>query len=902
MNQSNIPYKRIYKRIYNPLRNMQTKKLMHIHIGGAPKIKKKYSIPSSTEKMYNPSRYMASTKTKKTREGRAQREGESHVAHKLYDYKKLQKKITEYNTKKEEVKSKLTAEGKSTKEYKSNDTLKKLKKEIRQLGNIKPEIKIDSNYIERISKQVNKSVAKYENKQKYYEDATDKLKHDSVDFMKNRTEYIKNGKPELSKKLESLATHDHTKMAFITLPGVKPKPVNKLKYSDFDNNPKVTNAYLDQFKTVNDSITKINKDFNINALSATSKVELAKELHKITKNGILDPNAQEQHFLKAVTDIAYKDKYYSTLSSKSKSAANNYIKSSGLYKEPITEPPELNLKQQKVALEQRLRKSDSLTVDEKIKLNTEIGNLDKQLKQSPEGLDKQIRAQETQLRNMSRFDPKYAEMSLALDRLKEHRENIDIMQKADFAEDTKLISSELAKLKEKRIMGNFATTNMNIPIDTVRHGNASAFTPISVSDTLKKKLADLDAKSKLIQLKQNLSLQNAESSTNINKTPQNNLKKQRKQNKLAKQIANIEANKQHVLAQIQKHEHAKQLQNTITELAHMTPEIREKFKDDLQGKSKDELTTMHKNMEAKLSNFKDNPALQKVMQRNIEQVKAVIRVEDFKQQVDGNPNLIGAQKEYIKQLITPDMTPEDIGQLTTKVISDKELNFRFVKQIADKKAANTMSERINAKQALINAKQARKINLNSKSLLARVSSKLSGTPESITQLKKEATATKHYSEDVKQSAQLISSAVADGKMTPKKAKQLLHIFTTRHSGYLPPESMELLRQIANQKQPKNHIYTKAAINKSPPPGRPPPPKRQNRPLPPIPQNRPLPPLSPPDMPQNISSNYDTPKGPSIQHTYNIPKPRINQPNANSTYMTIDELKKEEPEYMTIGNY
>ena len=402
----------------------------------------KNPLKKSTKKWYNPRRYLAFTQTKKKRELRAQRRDESHVAHKLYYYKELQTKILEYDNKK----TKLKTAGLTDSQIEKEPDIQKIKNKIRALGNINQDVKINSSYIKKIGKLADAGIAKYSEKKKYYEDATDKLKHDSVEFIKNRAEYIKNGKPELTKKLDSLTTHDPTKMAIIRVPGQAPKAVNKLKYSDFKvDDIKVTDAYLDQFKTVNESIIKINKDFNIDHLSPERRIELARELHKITVDGIYDPDKQEKHFLTAVTEIAYKDKYYNALDAKSKDESFEYLKAQG----PISIPkdvPELTLKQQRDLLAKRLTYG---TVSEHQEVRKRLTQLDAQLKLTPDIINAKRQVLERQLKVLPVTNPKYQEIQDEIERLKLQAEERIKTQKQVDAADTELINKNITALTQK---------------------------------------------------------------------------------------------------------------------------------------------------------------------------------------------------------------------------------------------------------------------------------------------------------------------------------------------------------------------------------------------------------------------------------------------------------------------
>jgi hypothetical protein len=726
----------------------------------------KNPLKKSTKSWVNPRRYLAYAKTKKKRELRGQRRDESHVQKKLYDYQRLKDSVYLYQKAKEDLKQ-AKVNGLSKDEIKAlRQEMKKAKALMYKAGNVQTHM--SSNKILKIAES---GIAKYEEKQKYYVASTDKLKGEAIDFIKNRTEYLKNGKPELTKKLDSLATSDHTKMAFIKISDRDPIPVNKLKYSDFNiDNPRVTNAYLDQFKTVNDSITKINKDFNITRLSPERRVELAHELHKITVEGIHDPVAQEHHFLKAVTDIAYKDKYYSALNSKSKGASFEYLKAQGPYTQPV-DTPEPNLRQKKTMLEQKLRKAElpeyALTEAEKRNIRTEIDYLDKELKQSPDTIDKQIREQEKLMTGISKLDPTYEEQRMKLDRLKEHRANIETVQKADFASDTTIIANEITRLNEARelLLKKGGKINTSIGVNVLS--------------------------GELNKIKQNLE--------------DNPPETQQQRNLLEKRKNRLES-------VIQRQNEFKQIQDTITTLESMTPEAREKFKNDLQFKSGDELQALLAEKQRIKQLISDSPQLQAVIHKDIAQIEAAIKVQGFKKQIN-TANIPGVMKERIKQDITTDMTQNNVTALTNKILNDKELNFRLAKQLADKKATNAAQKRSEIKGKLIDAQTKRKAELNR--IWKRVGAKFVRAPENIQVLRRQLKADTNYSEKVAQQAAKISKAVEAGKITPEKAAQLLKQFETKHIGYIPEDSLKLLRVVANNSQLTKKPVRSGAIGRNP---------------------------------------------------------------------------------------
>ena len=149
----------------------------------------------------------------------------------------------------------------------------------------------------------------------------------------------------------------------------------------------------------------------------------------------------------------------------------------------------------------------------------------------------------------------------------------------------------------------------------------------------------------------------------------------------------------------------------------------------------------------------------------------------------------------MKRQITGDMTNNNIYSLRKGIIEDKDLNFRFAKQSADKHAANAATKRTASKQAVIDAKQKRKEELNT--IWKRAQAAVTSTPENIKVLERAAKSKKSYSEAVARQTKRISNAVAQGKITPENAKKLLHEFEERHIGYVPNNSIRLLRRVAD---------------------------------------------------------------------------------------------------------
>lgn len=437
-------------------RGIQTKK-KPFALGGGPfkvrtgKEKKKINprryeidlgLRKSTKIAINPRR--ASEKTKKKRELRAQQRDASKVDYNIYRYQNLKVELDKYIAIERELKIAQTTNTSKAEISKLENDRKKQKKLIRHLaglgkyGTVEPE---------KISKQIADGIAKYEEKQKYQTDSGQKLKDDAVEYIQNRSEFIKHGQPELKKKLSALTSFDPLKIAVIRVPGQPVKPVNKLKYSDFKvDDPKITNAYLGQFKVVNDSIRKINKDFDIDALSPERRVELAQELHKITVDGIYDPAVQEKHFIKSVTEIAYKNRYYSVLGKTNKDMAAEYLKTLGAIPNPKDYYPDLNLKQQRDLLAQRFYSAKGTEYNQ---IKTRLAQLDTQLGLTPEIIDAKRQVLEGQLKVLPVTNPKYQEIQDEIERLKIQADERTKTKQAIDSADTELINKNIAVLEQK---------------------------------------------------------------------------------------------------------------------------------------------------------------------------------------------------------------------------------------------------------------------------------------------------------------------------------------------------------------------------------------------------------------------------------------------------------------------
>jgi hypothetical protein len=607
----------------------------------------KNPLKKSTKSWYNPKRYLASTQTKKKRELRAQRRDESHVAHKLYAYQRLKDIVTDYTKKKAALKAaKEGKEGKASKAEIADLTKKRddAKNRMHKYGKTYG-MPYSS---KKIGKQADAGIAKYSEKQKYYEDATTKLKNDSIEFIKNRSEYIKNGKPELTKKLDSLTTHDPTKMAIIHVPGIGPKPVNKLKYSDFKvEDPKVTDAYLGQFKTVNESMVKINKDFDITRLSPAKRVELAHELHKITVDGIYDPVDQEKHFFKAVTEIAYKDKYYDALDGKSKGASFEYLKAQG----PISIPkdvPELNLRQQRDSLFTRLSTATA-TEAEKVKIAEELKNLDTQLSMIPDAIDARKRILSGQLSVLTPVNPKYQELQDELMRLDIQKGDIVATKQATDKVDTELVTKKISELQN-------ALYKQNIDVDR----------------------ADLAA------------LEEALEAQDI------------KDNKRKR----LETSKERLTKRITEYENTERELNAYSELL---PENRDKFINRIANYNSDALRAQYYSLIQKrdsIPDIKSKPDLDRLYNAELQTLNNMIRGKELQENISRDTELTPKKRAILLGQITPNMTPDKVTELRDKIKGDRSINLLDAAQRTAEAKESALLAKQQAKRDIISAKQA----------------------------------------------------------------------------------------------------------------------------------------------------------------------------------------------------
>lgn len=474
-------------------RGIQTKKKPFALGGGLFKVKvneKKWKIESglrkSTKNAIDPTRYAASEGKKKKRELRAQQHKASAVDYNIYRYQNLKVELDEYIKAEKELKIAEITDKSKAEIAKLDQDRKKKKNRIRQLAGLGEHGTVN---VKKIRQQIADGLDEYEAKQKYQTDSGDKLKKDAVEYIQNRSEFIKHGQPELKNKLSALTSFDPLKMAVIRVPGQPAKPVNKLKYSDFKvDDPKITNAYLGQFKVVNDSIRKINKDFDIDILSPERRVELAHELHKITVDGIYDPVEQVKHFIKSVTEIAYKDRYYSVLEKTNKDMAVEYLKTLGATPKAKEDTPDLNLKQQRDLLAQRFQNAFGKPEYQEIK--TRLAQLDAQLGLTPEIIDAKRQVLEGQLKVLPVTNPKYQEIQDEIERLKiQADERIKTKQAIDSA-DTKTINENIAVL-EKKLSGQ----NIDDIRDRLDKINAKLADPnVEKRDLLIKRKAQLNDK------------------------------------------------------------------------------------------------------------------------------------------------------------------------------------------------------------------------------------------------------------------------------------------------------------------------------------------------------------------------------------------------------------------------
>jgi hypothetical protein len=478
-------------------------------------------------------------------------------------------------------------------------------------------------------------------------------------------------------------------MAMIKLPGVGNTPVSKLKYADFTN-PKVTEAYLDQFKTVNASISKINKNFNINHLSENGKIELAKELHKITKDGIVDPAKQEEHFLKAVTDITYKDKVYSALDYSSKSAAKSYITANPV--KVYEDTPEPTLRERRDDIDKKL-KNPELTDAEKKHLTGELEYLNKTLAKKPEDIQTEIN--DALVRKSTAKDPnKIIEIENEIIRLEARKADIREQQIADDTKADAEIKNQISKL------------------------TAEAIPPAGLSEgttinTIKEDLQALEAKYN--KQKEQLEKKIEEKG----ETTDEDLEALDVAEEAFKSKKNV------LNRQLKAYQNYESKQELIGQLRNMTPENRAKLADELKVKDVNELGETLKNEESKLEKFKGNPEIQGIIQRNVDNIQKTINTKNLLQSVANNTELKPTQKDYIQTQITSAMTVNDVNKLKGKVKVDKELNYLLQKQQLTRLREEAKREKGEAKGRL----SAARAEVQTKGFLTRVKRKIVSAPD-----------------------------------------------------------------------------------------------------------------------------------------------------------------------------
>lgn len=644
-------------------------------------------LRKSTKIAVNPMRYLAFEQTKKKRELRAQQRDASKVDHKLYAYQTLKVTLPEYDVVTSNLKI-AKSQGNTKKIAELKAKKKVLAENIRKLGNLSIGTKIDTN---KLRTQIDDGLAKYEAKQKYQTDSGQKLKDDAVEYIQNRSEFIKHGQPELKNKLSALTSFDPLKMAVIHVPGQPPKPVNKLKYSDFKvDDPKITNAYLTQFKGVNDSIRKINKDFDIDILSPQRRVELAHELHKITAEGIYDPVAQEKHFLKAVTEIAYKDRYYSTLDIRSKGASFEYLKTEGSIKiEP--DKADLNLTQQKSALAQRL--SLATSNEEKNAITARINQIESQLDKRPEDIANEIKSRE------------------------------DLLNGAIKPTDRERIVNELIGLRAtqqdilqtKKENETLLTQRLNTEIESVNKQIGEQFTAKE-----RKALGTLD------QLK-----------ATIGNIPDENIQEYRKlvddlKDKDAKDL-NTNAKKDLAVAEdiLKKHEYMQyllQIENLkARDPTNMDKEINALATSNLNTlKDKNEvvnaaLTNVNTAIQSLTEHAKTDPSVNQdlaakqaelaVLTERQRHIKTALTKAEYVDTIKKDTSIPDVMKPYILRNINGSETHEELAGKVQKVKDDETLNLIIARAALMKKKADVQKLRTEAKTNLVTARvEARKTN------------------------------------------------------------------------------------------------------------------------------------------------------------------------------------------------
>jgi hypothetical protein len=582
------------------------------------------------------------SKTKKKKILQHQRNNSSATDSKLYTYRALEKTLPEYTKIKAKIKEAKRTGANSKYITSLKEKKKALKTYIRKLGELGEYGNID---VSKLTKKIQTGIFKYEVQQKYYEETGQKLKDDAVNYIQKQSEY-KNVQPELKTKLSALSTFDPAKIAVIRIPGQAPKAVNKLKYSDFNvDKPELANVYLKQFKGVNASISKINSEFNIDHLSPERRIELARELHKITVDGIYDPNAQETHFLNAVTDIAYKDKYYNALDVKSKGASVEYLKVQGSFAK-VEDPPERNLKQQRNLLANRLSTS---TEAEQVKIQEEIKHLDTQLSTSPSDIDTRKRILSGQLSVLTPVNPKYQELQDELIRLDIQKADIGATKLATDTADTQLVTQKISELKralDKR------------DIDENR----------SALDELEAKLEEPDITDK--------------------------------------QRERRTASKERITKFITDYENTERELNAYRELL---PQTRDNFIKKIANYNSDALRAQYYSLIQKRDSIPDinsKPELVRLYNAEIQTLNNMMRGKELQEYVSRDTDLTPKKRALLLSQVTLGMSPDKISELREKIKVDRSINLLNVAQRTAEKKKSAEADILKANSDIIKAKMA----------------------------------------------------------------------------------------------------------------------------------------------------------------------------------------------------
>ena len=667
--------------------NIQTKKKG----GGIPKRKTKLKIsvkPKKIRKWYkpfsvetgfrpttlstfSPKRLIPTSETTKLRrEFDATAKKDSHIVMKHDHYTKGIELIDDYKNKKDVYESvKKISKSKRTAEH---------NKIIEDYKNAKA--KLTKNGIRK--DQVDKVRGIFEAKREMYASklpetvkTTENLKERTVEHVIGKKEYIKNARPELQQKLSGLVTNDPKKVAKLKVPGLGDIPVNKLKASQF-NDENVTKAYLSQFQKVNTSISKINKNLNINSLSPERKRELALELHKITTEGIVDPQQQEKHFLQAVTNIAYKETHYKKLSVASAMTAEKY--KAEMPKVEAVDIPEQTIRQKRDALQLRLSQpATQLTDAEKKYIADEITYLNTQVNLTPDFIDTQIKKKKAELEASIDVDTRI-QLKKDIEALEMQRVDVVAQKKADDAEAETNIKNAMDALKQ-------TIDKLPPTTETTKQINDLTDKIAAIEERIKiiyEPITESTPTAKYESVKQEVTLLESEKEI---------LKKR------------LETTQQKEAEEKQK---ATNYQTTYQALQNLTPEKIDTFTKVLDSKSLTDLQQEKRDAVATMQTITTvTPELVPLFQRKLNIINEKVKKAELIENIGTNETLTPLQREYVKNQITNKTSANNITELKNKIADDKALRIQIAEQALLKQRNEAKQKAIDARAEIYKARK-----------------------------------------------------------------------------------------------------------------------------------------------------------------------------------------------------